>query len=76
MAQALVDHIVGEAIGEAAFMDNCLVDKLAIEVLGKFQFGTVDVDHLVGEVIGKSPDFSLVVVDHVVAECLGEWLGF
>jgi len=73
MAQALVDHIIGETIGQAEFMNMCQVDRLSVEVLGFFQFGTIDVDHMVGEVLGEASDTKYAVVDHIVGEAIGQW---
>lgn len=76
MAQALVDHIAGEVLGQAASFQYCFVDRLAIEVLGKFQFGTIDIDHQASECLGQTPLYSVTQITHVIGEVVGQWPGF
>jgi hypothetical protein len=74
MAQALVDSVTMECMGESTTFKACLVSHVVMEVLGFFQFGTIDIDHLTMEVIGDTAHFAFV--DHVAMECMGQWAGF
>lgn len=77
MAQAFVDQLTGEILGKISNFSFIEVDQITAEVLGYFQYGTVDVDLIVGEVIGEWSNASKQVwVDHLSAESLGQWAGF
>jgi hypothetical protein len=74
MAQALIDNIVWETVGQVADMDRCLMDQFSLEVLGFFQWGNIEVDQMTMEVLGNFPNTTYI--DHAVFECVGQWAGF
>jgi len=64
------DSITMEIIGQASSFPAALIDRVTMEVLGFFKFGTVDVDRLIMEVVGQIPVFANV--DSIVIEVLGQ----
>lgn len=74
MAQAFIESVKMEVLGQASFMQMCNVDHIIMEVLGKFQWGTIDVDLVIMEVLGKNVEFANI--QHVVMEVIGQWPGF
>jgi hypothetical protein len=72
MAQALVDHVTMECMGQS--VNFAQINHIFMEVLGKFQFGSVGIDHVTMECMGQSVSFAQI--DHITMECMGQWAGF
>lgn len=71
MSCEFTDSIVMEVLGQTASYAN--INHIVMEVLGKFQFGTIDIDHLSMEVIGETTNYAYM--NHIVMEVIGQWDG-
>ncbi len=71
MSCEFTDSIVMEVLGKTVSFAN--IDHLTMEVLGKYQVGTIDINHMIMETLGKTASFANF--DHVVMEVIGQWDG-
>jgi len=76
MAQAFLDDFTIETLGVTTTEKQANIGHVVMEVLGFFQFGTIDVDLFVTEVIGTTPTFSMTNIGNFTSEIIGVWLGF
>lgn len=71
MSCEFTESIVMEVLGQTVGFAN--LDFIVMEVLGKFQFGTLDVQHIVMETLGQTEQFANV--GHIIMEVIGQWDG-